>query len=157
MSPAKKKATKPRPSKATGKRRPSLRPKRGDAQKAAVIALLLEGCSPTEIEKKLKIPESTVRNWKRELTPDQLAKLNEKRAGRLDEMLWDHLESNFAAMKAITTHVQSKEYIQGHDPDAVAVLYGVINDKNIRVLDAIERARGGASSGGESDADRETA
>jgi hypothetical protein len=156
MSLAKKKATKPRPSTSTGKRRSTKRPRRGDNQKAAVVALLLEGMTPTQIERKLKVPKQTVANYKRALTPEQIRQINTKRAGELDEMLWAHLRSNFAAMDAITTHVQSEKYINGQDADAVAVLYGVINDKSVRILDAIERARGGSSGGGEPDADPET-
>lgn len=145
-----KRAKRKRPSQSRGIRKATEHPRRGDAQKAAIIALLLEGCGATEIERRMGVPESTVRNYKRELTADQLASINEKRAGRLDEILWDHLESNFAAMKAITTHVQSEEYIQRQDPDALAVFFGVTHDKSVRILDAIERAsgRGGGDTGG---------
>lgn len=131
------------------KRKPVKRPHRGDAQKAAVIALLLEGCTPTEIQKRLKVPESTARNYRRELTADQLTKLNEKRAGRLDDMIFEHLDANFTAMRAIAQHVQSPRYIQRQDADALAVLFGVINDKSVRILDALERARSPQADGTE--------
>lgn len=130
-----------RPSTATGKRKPSPRKHHSDAKRAAIIAALLTGQGVSQIADDLKVNHSTVSNYKRQLTPEQINELNQKRAGRLDDLLWSHLESNFAAMRAITKHVQSEKYIQRQDPSDLAVLFGVIDDKSIRILDAIERAR----------------
>lgn len=144
MSKAKmlKKRQQKRPSKSRGIRTPTPRPHRSDAQRAAIIALLLTGCTPVEIEKTLKVPESTVRNYRRELTPEQIAALNEKRANELDDLLWENIRAAFAAQHAILTHVQSQGYIQRQDPDALAVFYGVVDDKKVRILEAVERASG---------------
>jgi DNA-binding IclR family transcriptional regulator len=130
-----------RPSKATGKRRPTPRPHHPKGTREAVIAALLTGQGVGEIARDLKLPDSTVRNYKRELSATQIAELNQKRAQQLDDMLWDHIEATFAAQKAILTHVQSPKYIQRHNPSDLAVFVGVTNDKAIRILDAIERAR----------------
>lgn len=130
-----------RPSKATGKRTPSPRRHHSEEKRAAVIAALLTGQGVTQIARDLKIPAETVSNYKRALTPEQITELNAKRAGRLDDLLFEHLEASFAAQRAILTHVQSPKYIQRQNPADLAVFLGVSNDKTVRILDAIERAR----------------
>lgn len=110
-----------------------------DATKAAVMAALLEGQSINYCVKTYKIPFGTVASWSRNLPrPHKLS--NEKRE-RIGELIIDNVEAEFQTMIAMQNVFTDKEWLKKQSASELAVLYGVIKDKAIRVLEALPDSR----------------
>jgi len=110
--------------------------KHDDATRAAVIGALILGQNVTEIAAEYKLPESTIHNWKRTLDPNKLAEVKVKQGEVLDDLIYQSLTAGLLAMSKIAHAVSDPEYIRKNRADSIAVLYGVMADKQIRLLEA---------------------
>lgn len=112
-----------------------------DEVRAQIMAALLAGQGVSEVAAQYKIPDSTVSDL-RKLLESQFGELRTKKGTELEELLFGYLKSNLAALDAQAKVVSEREYIIKQPADSLAVLHGVMADKSIRLLEAIERARG---------------
>lgn len=115
--------------------------KHSDEVQAQVMAALLAGQGVNEIAESYSLPESTIREWRETLNSEQFAELRAKKGERIEELLFNYLTANLAALEAQAKVVSESEYITKQPADSLAVLHGVMADKSIRLLEAIERAR----------------
>jgi transposase-like protein len=112
-----------------------------DDVKAKVIAALLLGAGVMEVARELRLPESSVRNYKRVIPGDKLAELNAKKGERLDDLVFDYMQSNLVALQRQAEVASDVNYIQKQPAGELATLHGVMADKIVRLLEAASRAR----------------
>lgn len=115
--------------------------KHSDEIQAQVMASLLAGQGVNEIAAEYNLPESTVREWRSTLTPEQVAELRAKKGEQVESLLFGYLTQILTTLKAQAEVASEREYILKQPADSLAVLHGVMADKGIRLLEAAERAR----------------
>lgn len=100
--------------------------------KGAVMAALLAGQGVTEVAKEYDLPTSTVSRWK--------ARAREKagRSNDVGELLLDYLQENLRTLRAQAHAFRDPEWLRAQEADAAAVLHGVLTDKAVRLLEALE-------------------
>lgn len=106
-----------------------------EATKAAVMAALLEGQSINFVAKEYKVPRGTIASWSRNL-PRNHTVSSEKRE-RIGQLIIDNVEAEFETMIAMQDVFTDQEWLKKQSASELAVLYGVIKDKAIRVLEAL--------------------
>lgn len=104
------------------------------------MASLLEGQGVGEVAKKTGLPKQTVSRIKTEL--EKSGQNGTKKSERVEALVYENLETNLVALKAIASEVSKPTYIQANPASEVAVLYGVLADKSFRILEAIANGAG---------------
>jgi len=100
--------------------------------KAAAMAALLAGQGTAEVARAYKLPESTVSRWK--------AKAR-KEAGRSDDvgaLLLDYLTENLETLRSQARTFRDEAWLKKQSAADAAVLHGVMTDKAVRLLEALE-------------------
>lgn len=100
--------------------------------KAAVMAALLAGQGTCEVARAYDIPESTVSRWK--------AKAREEagRSNDVGELLLGYLEENLRTLRAQVVAFRNEEWLAKQGASEVGVLHGILTDKAVRLLEALE-------------------
>ena len=106
-----------------------------EATKAAVMAALLTGQSAAAVAKEYKLPASTVRNWKREASLDSGIPASQKE--RIGHLIIDNLETALETSRTMLRVFANEDWLRKQTASESAVLYGVIQDKVFRVLEAL--------------------
>src|ERR1051326_2575105 len=104
------------------------------------MASLLAGQGVAEVSAQYNLPDSTVSDLKACLE-SEFGDLRTKKGKEIEELLFKYLKSNIQALDGQARVVSEREYIRKHPADSLAVLHGVMAEKSIRLLEAIERAR----------------
>lgn len=105
------------------------------------MAALLAGQGVGEIAEQYNIPDSTVSDI-RKRTDEEFGELRKKNKGeKIEELLFNYLTQTLTTLEAQAKVVSEREYIIKQPADSLAVLHGVMADKSVRLLEAIERAR----------------
>ena len=107
-----------------------------DETNAAVEAALLTGQGVTEVARSYNLPKSTVSRIKNELLPEQLAQVGTERGKRIESLLFAFLESGLTALAAQGRVAADEKWIKQFPPQQLAVLYGVMADKMVRIIEA---------------------
>lgn len=114
-----------------------------DETKAAVMAALLAGQSVSSIAAEYEIPKGTVSGWKkiadRYFTPSEQA-TTQKSAERVGELIIDLLTTELETLKSMAGQFADPAWIAKQDAADIGVLYGIIQDKVFRKLEALTRA-----------------
>lgn len=105
------------------------------------MASLLAGQGVCEIAAQYNLPESTVTEWKSTLSLEQFVEIRRKKGEKIERLLFSYLTQTLETLEAQAKVVSEREYIVKQPADSLAVLHGVMADKSIRLLEAIERAR----------------
>lgn len=102
--------------------------------KAAVLGALLAGQSVDEVAKEFKLPPGTVKRWKHESQ-----NLEREPGTRIRELLTTYLETT---LETLTIHQEGvfrdREWLATQNAADLAVLHGVVNDKAVRLLQALQ-------------------
>lgn len=106
-----------------------------DETKAAVLAALLAGQGIADTAGTYHLPESTVRQWAKELGP-QFAEVRAKKAHDFDALIADYLEEVLVTLAVQVRHFRDVGWLQKQPASEAAVLHGVLTDKAIRILSA---------------------
>jgi transposase-like protein len=109
-----------------------------DYTRAAVLAALLTGQSISEVAAEYEIPEGTVKRWSAERNEVQL--VDPEKKAQIGDLIAVLLERNLRTLTAQATLFADETWLRKQDASGVAVLYGVLMDKTVRILDAAERA-----------------
>ena len=112
-----------------------------EEDKAAVIAALLTGATVSEIVRALKVPETTVRRLRRDLTSEELAEVGGLLGARLEDLVFEYAAANFKALIAQAEVASDATYLKKAPPQQLALLHTALADQAVRVLDASGRAR----------------
>jgi hypothetical protein len=108
--------------------------------KTRVVALLLLGESVAHIHRQTRVAESTIREWRDALTDEQIAEIRANRGGIVADLLFDYLQENLRTLSAIARKTADPKWLEKQEADKLAVLYGVMSDKSIRVLEAQQKS-----------------
>jgi hypothetical protein len=120
--------------------------KHSDEVQAEVMSALLAGQGVTEVSEQYNLPDSTVSDLKRRVEEEFGDLRNKNRGEKIENLLFDYLTSNLNALQAQARIASEDEYLRQQSADKLAVLHGVMADKSVRLLEAIERARAAAPS-----------
>ena len=109
--------------------------------KAAAIAALMAGESPRVVADSHGLPLSTVRKWGVETRRDNLIVRPEKKA-ELGELVHGYLEDLLATVAAQARFARDESWLRQQNAGDLAILHGVLVDKAVRILAALEPADG---------------
>jgi hypothetical protein len=112
-----------------------------DPTRASVMAALLAGQGVNEIARALKLAKSTVSRYKNELLPSQLEQVGTQKRDKITALIEAHLETSLTCANTLAKKAASNQkWFAQQSAEGIAVLYGVLSDKAIRILEAIEPA-----------------
>lgn len=103
--------------------------------KAAVMGALLVGQSVNEVAAQYKLPIGTVKSWKSQ--SGQFNQVDLKKKERIGQLILDVLEAQLETSVLMNNVFREKAWLEKQDASQVAVLYGVLQDKTYRVLEAL--------------------
>jgi transposase-like protein len=107
--------------------------------KAQVMAALLDGQSIRKVAETYGVPRSTVGAWGQE-TGKVVQAVPDAKRERIGDLLLALLEEKIVAQIAMTKHAGDKAWLNEQDASAFAMLYGVADDKMMRLLEKFESA-----------------
>jgi len=109
-----------------------------DEEKGAVMAALLEGQSISKVAEAYQIPRGTVAAWAGQVRGEGYSNpVATSKKERIGELIVENLEASLEATKAMAHVFADKEWIKKQNAAEIAVLYGVIQDKTFRILEAL--------------------
>lgn len=123
---------------------------RSPEEKAAAMAALLAGQSIDQVAAKYKLPEGTVKSWRREMagmvtTPTPAAQAQRERVG---DLVISNLEAMLTAVREIVTRVsQDPQWIREQGASELGVFLGILSDKAFRILEALPEPEDDESAG----------
>jgi len=106
---------------------------------AALADLVL--LSPAAVAAKYGIKPATVRSWKRRDLPvivESLQQIATVKKARIGALALEYLEANFNAQIAQAYVTSDPNYINRQPAGELAILHGVLADKSIRLLEALQ-------------------
>lgn len=106
--------------------------------KAAVMAALLDGQGVTETAEQYDVPRSTVSYWKSQISGGELAALDQKKANELGDMILAYVIRNIATVTSQLETAGDQGWLGKQSASEFAVLHGVLVDKAVRILGALE-------------------
>ncbi|HEX7333419.1 MAG TPA: hypothetical protein VF290_18085 [Pyrinomonadaceae bacterium] len=110
-----------------------------DETRAEVIAALLAGQGVNEISRQYKIPKATVSRLKNSLAAKQLEQVGTQKREQIADLIEGHLRQSLKAAAALAEKVATNnEWFIKQNAADVGVLYGILTDKSIRILEAAE-------------------
>lgn len=104
--------------------------------RAAVTAALLAGQGVSELARQYKLDHSVISKWKASLSPETITEIHRKKGERIDNLVFECLCTTLEALRAIAANAAKDSYIQKQPANELAVLYGVMADKTVRILEA---------------------
>jgi transposase-like protein len=107
--------------------------------RAAAMAALLAGQGVNDVAREYHLGKATVSRLRSELLPEQLEQMKTQKHETLDDLILANLEANIRATTAIAEEVRKPEYLAKQPASDLAVLFGVMSDKQIRLLEAAQR------------------
>ena len=119
--------------------------------KAAVMAALLTGQSVYAAARDFKIPIGTVKRWSAD-AKERLAPVRNQKQERIGDLLIDNVEAALETTREILNVVKDPKWLRIQEASEIGVLYGIIQDKTFRILEALpdsETGQGDGSSGEE--------
>lgn len=106
--------------------------------KAAVLSALLTGQSANEVAKKYNIPKGTIIGWKSKANGgDTVAHLPTPKKERIGELLIEYIALSLETLQKQVKTFGNEKWLKEQEASQVAVLHGVIADKTIRLLEAL--------------------
>ena len=107
-----------------------------DEIKAQVMAALLAGQSIYEVAKTYKIPAGTVKSWRR--NSREFRPVDPQKSSEIGELVLEYLRENLITLRAQVEHFRDPKWLSRQDASELAVLHGVVTDKAIRLLEALD-------------------
>lgn len=108
--------------------------------KAAVMAALMEGQSIAEVAREYSIPEGTIKSWRFRQKNEPVAVVATDKRQAIGDLLLGYLEANLTALQAQVKVFSDPDWLKKQDASEAAVLHGVMTDKAVRLLEAMNRA-----------------
>lgn len=123
--------------------------KHSDQTRAAVIAALLAGQGVNEVAREYDINPSLVSRWKKTIPEKELQQLAIQKKETIGDLVERHLRASLEACVKVAEQANNADWLSKQSSDSLAVFYGVLSDKSIRLLEAGQRAQERANSEGE--------
>jgi transposase-like protein len=96
------------------------------------MSALLAGQAVGEVAATYNLPPSTVSRWKAQ------ARAEAGRSADIGTLLLSYLAENLVTLQAQVVVFRDPAWLREQDASSVAVLHGVLTDKAIRLLEALE-------------------
>lgn len=107
---------------------------------AKVITCLCAGKTIEETAKELDISEKWVVRVRAELSPDFVAYFGQAKSNNISALIEQMLEAQLKAMIKMVEVTDDELWLKAQRAPELATFFGVVNDKAVRILAAIERA-----------------
>lgn len=114
--------------------------KHSDETRAAVISALLQGQGVNEVAQAYDLPKSSVSGIKSDLTKGELEQVRTQKKENIADLVENHLRASLTACVNIANITQNVEWVNKQSGDNLAVFYGVLSDKSLRLLEAAQNA-----------------
>lgn len=111
--------------------------------KAQVMAALLAGQSVSAVARQYSIPRTTILRWRDMSEP--VASVTDSKKGELGELIFDYLRKVLNTLAIQAEQFGDTQWLKKQPASEVAVLHGVLTDKAIRILEALETDEGAAA------------
>lgn len=110
--------------------------------KAAVLAALMEGQGVNAVARAHGLDKSIVSRWKSELGTDRIQQIATEKKERLIDLVEDHLTASLKAATKLAGQADDDEWRAKQPASEIAVFYGVLSDKAIRLIEIAGRILG---------------
>lgn len=107
--------------------------------RAHAIADLISGDGVALVAERYDVPIPTVKEWQRSARRNRLVDDPQKKA-TLGELVYGYLETNLRALATQAQFSCDEDWLRKQDADSLAILHGVLADKAVRLLAALEPA-----------------
>lgn len=107
--------------------------------KAAVLAALLTGQSINAVAKEYKVPAGTVKSWKSRELSEKVATVATAKQADVGELLIKYMEQSLETLTEQHEVFRDGEWLRQQSASDAAVLHGVLMDKLMRLLEAMEQ------------------
>ena len=118
-----------------------------DELKLQLISLHAMGHTSTQISELLGVPLATCERYKKHMRT-WIKELTEETKDVLGLVILRNVLKTFQTTSKILDATSNEKYIAGQNANDIAILYGVISDKALRVLEALEPSSAEDSEGG---------
>jgi len=106
---------------------------------AACVAALLAGQDITAVAGEYNVPEPTLRSWKHRARRDGADPIvPETDRTEIGQLLIAYMKDVIAAMRKQTVVFGDEEYLRKQPAGELGVVHGILADKTIRLLEALE-------------------
>jgi transposase-like protein len=123
-----------------------------DQKRAAVLAALLAGQSVSQVARDYNVSRGVIINW-RDKSGIRPAPVTQEKADEIGELVANVLHANLYAVQVLAERVAAEEeWFRKQSASDLAVLSGVLTDKSVRILEALESASSSPEPGGDVDA-----
>jgi transposase-like protein len=109
-----------------------------DELRAQVLSKLLEGQSVSSVARDFKIGKATVLGWRKDAGLNGHTPVGSEKRAELGELVLGYLRENLATLKVQAEILRDKAYLQKQPAESLAVLHGVMFDKAVRLLEALD-------------------
>ena len=106
-------------------------------QRATAVASVLSGVSAETVAKQVGAPSGTVRAWVHDYAPSDVATLKRVESEDLIDRFYSEALTGFIATAQL---LQDAKYTRKHTPSENAILFGVLADKWLYLLERGQRA-----------------
>lgn len=100
------------------------------------MAALLAGQSVSVVAEEYKIPVGTVKRWSAG-AKEKLEPVRTQKKERISELIADNIEAALETTRAMLDVIKNPEWIKKQTASELGVLYGIIQDKTYRILEAL--------------------
>ena len=111
----------------------------GDETKAAVLAALMTGQAVSYVAAEYHIPRTTVQQWKKDLRDGKLTK-DPTQKKKIGQLITEYLEASLTTLRIQAEQFRDTTWLSRQSAESAAVLHGVMTDKAIRILEALNAA-----------------
>lgn len=106
--------------------------------KAQALAALLAGQTPSQVAATFGIPVGTLKSWKsRQQNGAGVATVATEKKERIGDLLLEYLEEGLTTLREQVKVFRDADWLKQQSASELAVLHGVIADKQIRLLEAL--------------------
>jgi len=111
--------------------------------KAMAIVEMLKGNSASYVSEKFNIPEGTLFYWRSEygLANVKESSIASQKKAEIGNLLMGLLEQELITLQAIAKAASNPDWLDRQSADDLAVFFGVMHDKNIKKIEALNGAR----------------
>lgn len=111
-----------------------------DETRSAVMAALLAGQGVNEVAREYKIDPSIVSRWRKSIPETQLQQVAIEKKEHIGDLVEKHLRASLIACERIAQITNDDVWLSKQSGDSLAVFYGVLSDKSLRLLEAAQNA-----------------
>lgn len=112
-----------------------MKARHSDETKAQALAALRCGTVFSDVARRFSIPKATLSGWAKTAGID-IEQLRTEKKQALADLIAEYMTTGFKALIAQNIAASDPDYIKRYSPESLAILHGVMADKQLRVLEA---------------------